>query len=315
MEKLYIVTCISNPLRWRSRIDLARRAIMNWLKAPEVHVTLVEVAYGSRGYELADLAGERVKHVPVRATTMSWSKESTLGIGIANLPHDAEKIATFDADILFRRPTWATDALAALDLYPVTQPWDTAYDLGPNGEHIQTHKSFASLYHSGKPVVPTGPRFWDFDGGPYVYSHTGFAWCYQRRILDRIGGLFDVAGMGSADHHQAYGMIGKHEVSLPGGVSDGYRNALEAWSRRATSEINGKIGYSHGTIEHLFHGSKRRRFYLSRWDMFLKHGFDPVIDLKRNTHGVIEFSGHKAELEREWDLYLRSRMEDSNMID
>lgn len=315
METLYVVACVSNPLRWRTRIDLARRAIADWLKAPQVHVTLVECTYGSRGYELDDLASERVKHIPVRATTMAWSKESMLTIGINSLPPHAEKIGTFDADILFRRPHWASEALAALDLYPIIQPWDTAYDLGPNDEHIQTHKSFASLYHSGKPVVPNGPKFWDFDGGPYVYSHTGFLWCYQRRILDRIGGLFDVAGMGSADHHQAYGLIGQYERSLPGTVSSAYRNALASWSARATRELNGKLGYSHGTIEHLHHGSKRRRFYLSRWDMFLKHGFDPVLDLKRNTYGVIEFSGRNGELEREWDLYLRSRREDDNCLD
>ena len=52
----------------------------------------------------------------------------------------------------------------------------------------------------------------------------------------------------------------------------------------------------------------------SRWDMFLDHGFDPLVDLKRNTYGVLEFSGAKPDLERAFDRYLRSREEDANML-
>ena len=55
-EILHVVACVANPLRWQSRITLARAAIADWLKEPNVHVTLAECVYGSRGYNLADLA-------------------------------------------------------------------------------------------------------------------------------------------------------------------------------------------------------------------------------------------------------------------
>ena len=158
METLYIVACVANPLRWRSRIALARAAVADWLKEPNVHITLAECAYSSREWDLADLASTRVTHIPLRATTMAWSKECLLNIAIAHLPHAAEKIAALDADITFRRPGWATETLAALDLYPVIQPWDTAYDLGPHDEHVQTHRSFASVWHAGKPWSRPVPR-------------------------------------------------------------------------------------------------------------------------------------------------------------
>ena len=133
-------------------------------------------------------------------------------------------------------------------------------------------------------------------------------------MLNRTGGLFEVGGMGSGDHHMAYGMIGKYERSLPGGVTPSYRNAVATWSSRAATEINGKLGFVHCTIEHPFHGRKGDRRYQSRWDMFLKHGFDPVTDLKRNTHGILEFAGNKPDLEREWDRYMRAREEDVNTL-
>jgi hypothetical protein len=68
METLYIVACVTNPLRWRSRIALARAALADWLKEPNVHITLAECAYGSRGWDLADLVSARVTHIPLRAT-------------------------------------------------------------------------------------------------------------------------------------------------------------------------------------------------------------------------------------------------------
>ena len=313
-EILHVVTCVANPLRWTSREALARSAIADWLKAPEVDVTLVEAAHGSRPFALADLASERVRHVGVRATTLAWSKECLLNIGLAKLPPGAEKIATLDADVTFRRPHWAAETLAALDLYPVVQPWDTAYDLGPHDEHIQAHKSFASVWHAGKPVVASASKFWRFSGGAYEYPHPGYAWAWARRVLDRIGGLFDLGGMGSGDHHMALGMVGQPEASLPGGVTASYRNAVGAWASRAAAEINGKLGVVHGTLEHPFHGRKADRGYESRWDMFLAHGFDPQTDLKRNLHGVVEFAGNKPALERAFDRYLRSREEDVNTL-
>ena len=45
---------------------------------------------------------------------------------------------------------------------------------------------------------------------------------------------------------------------------------------------------------------------LSFADMFLKHAFNPLYDLRRNSYGVLEFDGNKPELEREFDCYLRT---------
>ncbi len=314
METLYVVACVANPLRWASRAALARLSIADWLGEAQVHVTLVECAYGSRRFEFADLASDRVAHVAARATTMVWNKENLLNLGVARLPDGAEKIAALDADVTFRRRGWARETLAALDLYPVVQPWDTAYDLGPHDEHVQTHKSFACVWHAGQPVAPGGARFWAFDGGPYAYPHPGYAWGWTRRALDRIGGLFELGGMGSGDHHMALGLIGRADASLPGGASAAYRAAVTAWGARACAEVNGKLGFVHGTIEHPFHGRKQDRGYLARWGMFLDHGFDPHLDLKRNSFGVLEFSGGKPDLERAFDRYLRSREEDVNTL-
>jgi hypothetical protein len=118
-------------------------------------------------------------------------------IGISRLPRDAKYIGTFDANIHFRKSGWAAEAIHALQLYPVVQPWKTADDLGANNDHLHAHVSFASIFHAGKPITPKGMKFWKCNGGPYDYPYSGFAWCWVREILDKIGGLFELGGMGS----------------------------------------------------------------------------------------------------------------------
>lgn len=313
---LHVVTTISNPLRWESRMRLARAAILSWIQEPNVHVTLVEVAHGSRNHDLLDLAGHhQITHIPVRATTMAWCKESCLNIGISRLPQSAKYIGVFDADITFRKPGWALETIHALQIYPVVQPWKTAYDLGPEDDHFQTHKSFASQFHYGKPIIPRGFPWWVFNGGPYDYPHSGFAWAWVRDILDIIGGLFELGGMGSGDHNMALSLLGHSDYSLARGIGPEYRSAVKTWEARALTHVNRKIGFVPNTIEHGFHGTKTKRNYVGRWDMFIKHHFDPYRDLKKNTYGVIEFAGNKPQLELDFNNYLRDRHEDSNIIE
>lgn len=45
-------------------------------------------------------------------------------------------------------------------------------------------------------------------------------------------------------------MVGSHEVSVPAGVREGYKNSIAAWATRAAFEVNDEVGFAHGTIEH-----------------------------------------------------------------
>lgn len=307
---LHVVTCIANPVRWESRLRLARQAIAAWV-ADGARVTLVECAYGNRPHDLADMPG--ITHVPVRARTLVWNKENLLNIGIGRLPEDARHIAWLDADIHFRRRDWAAETVHALQLYPVVQPWSDCYDLGPNDEHLAHHVSFCRQVFHGAPVVPGGKGFWKSDGGPYAYPHSGYGWACTREFLDATGGLIEIGGMGSGDHHMALALVGRGDASMPAGTPRGYERHILRWQQRALAAAQRRLGYVPGTIEHAFHGRKPDRKYVPRWGMFVRHGFDPDEDLRRNSHGVLEFAGNKPELERCFELYLRERNEDGNL--
>jgi hypothetical protein len=306
--KLHVFTARFNPLGWaapqRHFRDWAAR--MNELGAD---VTVVECAYGELPFE-CEVPG--VTHIGVRADSWAWTKENLINIGIARRPQ-AQYIAWCDSDCFPRRPDWVAATLRALQHYRIVQPWETCYDLGPGDSHLYVWRSFCRQYLHGHPiVVAEGADFASFWGAEHEYPHSGYCWAATRPVLNAVGGLFEYGGMGAADHHQAVALLGHARRSFPAGVAPSYAALLAAWESRAQHAINGRIGYVPGTIEHRFHGRKTNRQYWGRWQMFLRHGFDPLADLKRNSWGVLEFAGNKPALEHEWDQYLRMRWEDDN---
>ncbi|MBV9758442.1 MAG: hypothetical protein JO047_15450, partial [Alphaproteobacteria bacterium] len=201
-DLLHVVTCIANPIRWASRIALFQRFAAHVLAAG-AHLTVVECAYGDRPFACDAVAG--AAHIGVRARTMLWVKENLLNIGIARLPQDWKYVAWIDADITFRHPDWAAETVHALQLYDIVQPWSDCYDLGPDDDHLDAHRSFCRLWHEGKPILPAGRT-------GYCFAHPGYAWAARRQTLDWLGGLIETAILGAADHHMALALIGRaHE--------------------------------------------------------------------------------------------------------
>lgn len=312
---LHVVTAISNPYLWNSRIDLYNQFEEHMIDSG-VNLTTVECAYGDRPFQIKP--NPHVNHIPVRAKTVSWSKECLLNIGISRLPEDAEYIAWIDADITFRNPTWAADAVHALQLYDIIQPWVDAYDLGPDDEHLYAHKSFGYEMMNGTPMLVEVKKnkTWRFNGGDYPHPHSGYAWCATRKALDGLGGLLDICLLGSGDYHMALALANIADKDIPKSnpylVSKGYYNAIMQWQERANKFIHGNVGCSRGTIEHSFHGKKVDRKYMDRRQILIDNHFDPYVDIKKNTYGVYELTGNKPKLRKAIDLYFRARNEDIN---
>lgn len=305
---LHVVTAVANPIRWQSRIKLYRDFETHMLDSG-VKLTVVECTYGERPPELM---GPHINHVHVRANggALVWNKECLLNIGIARLPADARYICTADADIFFRAKNLASETVHALQHYHVLQPFSDVYDLGPHGEHIDLHRSFCRLVHERKPIIQ-GPNAKD---GPYRFGHPGYAWCWTRQALEWLGGLVETAALGAGDHHMAMALIHRVDDSIPGNIHESYKTPLRDWQRRCVQHIQKNISYVPGTIEHNFHGDKRKRAYVDRWQILIKHGFNPYTDLKRNTFGLMELANNKPEMRHDIDMYFRSRDEDVNSL-
>jgi hypothetical protein len=304
-DLLHVIAAVANPIRWQSRIRLARDFIEHMLDSA-VGITIVECAYGDRPFELDDVP--HINHVGVRSKTLMWNKECLLNIGMSRSP-SAKYLAFFDADIRFRKAGWAAETVHALQQYDVVQPWSDCYDLGPDDDHLHTHRSFCRLWADGRPIMQGANAL---EG--YQFGHPGYAWAFTRQALDWVGGLVETASLGAGDHHMAMALIGRVGDSIPGNITPSYKKPLFQWQARAMQHICGNISYVPGTIEHFWHGAKERRAYVDRWSVLTRNEFDPYTDVKRNSFGVLELAGNKPQLRRDMDAYFRSRNEDATTL-
>lgn len=321
-SELHVVTAYSNPMRWRSRLRLYKQFQQHMLDSG-VQLTTIDCTYGDRPWDLeaADIHSPHVNYIQTRADggALVWTKECLLNLGIhRGVPSHAKYVAWIDGDVIWRRPDWARETVEALQHYHVIQPWEMCLDLGPKGEilnHGNAWHSFCAQYWRRKPMCVSNKKMGHGHHG-YEYAHTGYAWAARLHTLNHIGGLIETAALGAADHHMAWGLIGKADWTIPAFSTPGYKRPIKLWEKRALRYVNRNIGFLHGfVIEHQWHGKKAERGYVERWKIFERNHFDPDTDLKRNDWGVLELDdAEKPQLRHDLDMYFRGRNEDADTI-
>jgi hypothetical protein len=305
MKQLDVVAVVSNPVRYQSRYklyqDFAKR-----MDIPHVRLTTVEAAFGDRPFLITEANNPR--HVQVRIQDELWQKENLLSIGLSRLPEDAKYVAWIDADIEFLQPNWATETIEYLQHHEVVQLFSHAVDLGPENlgkPIVETHKGFVYQYLQG---VPLG------FGKGYEFAHPGFCWAARRETLDKMGGLIDRTLLGAADHIMALALVGKVDMSMPGGLHKNYYSMCHRWQYLAETQIKRDIGFVPGTILHHWHGRKVNRGYISRWDILKQNNYDPQVDVMYDSKGVLKLTDNKPKLRDDLRKYFRSRQEDEQTI-
>jgi len=259
------------------------------------------MAFGVRPFELTNTGDI---HIQVRGTDEVWHKENLINIALSRLPPEAKYIAWIDMDVEFLNPNWALDTLHALEHYKIVQPWSDCIDAGPKGQIIQTHKSFCSQYIQG---APRGGSYGDV--GPFW--HCGFAWAARRDTLNKLGGMIDWAILGAGDHHMSLALIGDVKNSIPGKIHPNYVKKALHYQSLCSKWVEEDIGYVDGIIKHHWHGKKKDRKYIERWDILVKNQFDPEVDIIKDIQGLWHLAGNKPKLRNEIRAYFRQRNEDS----
>jgi len=303
-DLLHVVTCISNPVRYRSRWNLYRR-FADEMERAGVRLLTVELAYGERPFEVTR-AGDPA-HVQLRTRSEIWSKENLLNIGIAHLPEDWKYVAWIDADICFQNPDWAAEAVERLQLFSVVQLFSHAHDLDPHHQVLEARTPKTGFMHAWWHGLPASKAY---DDGNW---HPGYAWAIRREAYVALGGLMDFCVLGSADRHMAMALVGKAVLSVNRQVSQAYKKKVLAWQERARIHVRRNVNYVPGLITHHWHGKKRDRRYVERWGILAKWGFDPDLDLARDwaQHGLLELTDRSDGLRDDIRRYLRARNEDS----
>jgi hypothetical protein len=300
---LHVIVPISNPVRYHSRYRLFHQFKERMEANPWVRLHVVECAFGDRKPECADKRN-RDHHV-VRSLDELWHKENLINIGISRLPEDWEYVAWIDADVEFTHPHWARETVHQLQHHHLVQLFQNALDLGPTGAVVHTHTGFGYLYATG------APRALHSYYNDRPFWHPGFAWAATREAINGMGGLIDWAILGSADHHMALAWIGEAAKSLPKGVHPNFRSNLLNYQARCEKHIKRDLGYIDGTILHHWHGRKKDRKYVERWDVLLKNKFDPHTHIYRDSQGLWQLDPDHIKLRDGIRTYMRQRNEDS----
>jgi hypothetical protein len=283
-------------------------------------LTLVEVAFGDRPFELADAGAER--YIQLRTPHEYWVKEAAINYGVQSLPADAKYVAWMDADLVMSRPDWVQETLQQLQHHAIVQMFSEAYDLDPSGEIVTGFKSFGYSYIHGIPRKPGRGYYGGTPGagakaGIGYWHHPGFSWAARLDAFDAMGGLFDVAVVGEADYIMALGLVGEAESALYPGVSPGYRKAVIDWQTQAL-KLRRDIGYVPGTVLHKWHGKKAARKYWDRCRILRETQFDPTTDLKYDRQGIyqlVDHGDHRSILLRDSiRKYFLGRNEDSTEV-
>ena len=310
-DLLNVIAVISNPVRFQSRYRLFRDFEQH-MKDSGVNLIVVETQQGERPFEVT--SSMNPNHVQLRTYDELWIKENMINIGFSRLPSNWEYAAWIDADIMFTRRDWAAETVQQLQHYMVVQMFESCVDLGPNGEPLQIHKGFVSEYIKNGCRPPVGPGHYGSYAPKKNFWHPGFAWAIRREAFDLLGGLIDFAILGSGDHHMAMALIGMVHRSVPSNIGPKYLNELKIWQLRAETHIKRDIGFVPTMAAHSWHGKKRDRKYVERWEILKKYNYDPDDDLKRDWQGLFQLevlTPRQRQMRDEFRLYFRQRNEDS----
>lgn len=307
-DTLYVVSVISNPIRFKKRYELFNDFCERMKKEKGIKLITLELQQNNRDF-ITDA------EIKLKTNCEIWEKENLINIAARYLPHDWKYLAWIDADIEFQNKNWVKETLDELQIYSVLQLFQHAIDLGPNCETMNVHTSFMSLYVNNEKM--NNYTKWK----NYKNGHTGYAWAITRKAFDDMGGLLDFCILGSGDAHMALSFIGEVEKSLHSKLNNNYKLLCKIFQERCEKYIQRNVGYVKGTILHHWHGSKSSRQYSSRWQILIENDFDPLKDIKRAFNGTWQLDitancaqHNKIKLRDSIRKYFKQRNEDENTL-
>jgi hypothetical protein len=314
-DKLYVITPIFNPIRYRSRWKLYKEFENYVLSNEQAVLVTIECAYGTREFVI-DQQHEG-NHIVIQVQTEHelWLKENLINIAVSRLPLDWKYVAWVDADVIFARPDWVGETIQLLQHYKIIQMWSQYQDVTPNFEVIGTMRSFMDCYMHGGPACET-KKFKDENGYWVDRKRVGYpgapglAWAMRRDAWNALGGLIDCSILGACDWYMAHALVGKLDIVLSKKYHQRYREVLFEWQKRADKFIQGNVGVMKGVALHYWHGPKVDRKYGSREQILILNEYNPEVDLKRDWQGLYQLTDRSQGLRDQIRQYFRERNED-----
>lgn len=303
ISPLYVILPYFNYCGYHTRKQLFLEFVERYVNTPGIRIIIVEGTTKGSPFQLPEFSEKVYLHIKIELTDRVWIKENMINIAIKNLPSDWYFVAWIDADITFVNTSWAKDTMELLKTHDVVQMFQSAVNMGPNGEALKIDQSFMYMHKkSGKPYHKTSK---------YGVWHPGFAWACTRHAYNQMGKLLDIGILGSGDRHMALAFIGMGDFSYPGTIHESYKQQVASFQKKCK---NFKVHYVPGTILHHFHGSLVNRKYVDRWNILVNNVYHVEEDVYYSSHGILKFTEKGKRMQQELDDYFLGRKEDDTTV-
>jgi len=216
----------------------------------------------------------------VQSNSIMFYKEQLLNKLEKVVPEKYTKLVLLDGDIIFSAPDWLDQISSKLNTADIIQPYTKACWLYPDNTRIRAKKfSYAYAIANRLPSEPVNAY------------HPGFVWAMKRQIFRAIGGFYDKAFVGNGDILFVFSLLNTMPQSYIERHSPS-KYILDTWQgyNTAVQAIKPTIGYLDMDVYHLFHGLRKHRQYVTRYEKIntlLSHNWDQ--DITTNEDGMYEF--------------------------
>ena len=274
-EKLHVILVVSNPCLYARRYILLNEFVKRIeMEESNVILYIVELAYIKQKFCVT--CKDNKRHLQLRTETPLWHKENMINLGVKYLlPPNYKAFAWIDADIEFENVTWATDTLKILNgSKDIVQLFSHSVDMNYEEDTMTVKTSAGYQYSKGNKYHSTGMDYW----------HPGYAWAITRKAYEKIGGLYEVAILGSGDFIMLMSLLNKGLNSLNKDNHTDYKNTVVEYQKKISTL---RFGYVPGVIRHYFHGSKANRKYTERWKILVENNYQPSIHLTKDDKDLL----------------------------
>lgn len=307
-DGLWAITCYYNPLGYASRLANYHRF------RAELKVPLVTVEWSLHGS--TDLVeGDAEILIQVESPDLLWQKERLLNLAIEAVPRSCDKIAWLDCDLVFEDEAWAEDVVRLLDEFPLVQPFSTLYEMpqqtGP-GKLDSTH-AYATV-RGIMSALAAGAVSLDVLRGNIRMTPgcaSGGAWAASRRVMQAHGNFYDACVLGSGNRAMFCAAVDRSaDASEYLQMNEPWAEHYASWARSCYEAVRGQIGFTGGSIYHLWHGSLADRRYADRHKAFQRFAFNPYQDIAIGSSGCWRWDSAKHDMHQYVRDYFQSRRED-----
>ena len=318
LSQFWVVTVVSNPVRYKRRYELYWR-FAEMCHQAGVNLVTVEQAFGDRPFMVT--TSDNKNHLQVRSSEELWHKENMIRMGMkhahAIAPGRVREFAWIDADCFPARSNpaeWFHETWHALQHYKFVQMWEHLLDLTPDQSPVGGFGvSFMSNFV--KYGTPYPKNVGTATNGVYApsWGSPGLAWAASVSALSEIGGIPEHAILGAGDWYLAHMLTTGLPLKDMEKYSPGYRDAFLRQQQRCERWIKGDVGFVPGLVLHDWHGKKVNRFYNSREKILIENQYDPHTDIKYDAQGHLQletWEPRQIKMRDQIRQYFRARNED-----